>query len=132
MSAHNKPDPAGHKPASSKHHLQHDPEWEIHPHELHELRSRQHPHVLLDVRTPREHEAANIQGAVLVPLDQLPHKLEELKQHADKRIIVHCHHGSRSLRATAFLRHAGFKHVHSLAGGIDSWSLLIDPAVKRY
>ena len=50
----------------------------------------------------------------------------------EQRIIAVCHHGVRSLHVATWLRHAGFDEAQSLAGGIDSWSRQIDPAVPRY
>ena len=47
-------------------------------------------------------------------------------------LVVYCHHGIRSLRGAAFLEHAGFSNVVSLAGGIDAWSCVVDSTVPRY
>jgi adenylyltransferase/sulfurtransferase len=86
---------------------------------------------LIDVREPTEWEIAHIEGARLIPLNELPERLAELPQDGD--IVLHCHHGVRSMRALARLRdHAGFTRVKSLRGGIDAWSLEIDPKVPRY
>lgn len=88
--------------------------------------------LLLDCRTPAEHATARIEGALLLPLDQLGARAGELEPHEDRAIVVYCHHGVRSLRAAAILRAAGFERVTSMAGGIDRWSLEIDPSVPRY
>ena len=50
----------------------------------------------------------------------------------DDLVVVYCHHGIRSLSGAAILSAAGFPNVVSLAGGIDRWSLAVDPAVPRY
>jgi rhodanese-related sulfurtransferase len=55
-----------------------------------------------------------------------------LAAHRDRRIVVHCHHGGRSLRVANWLRGQGFEQAQSMAGGIDAWSTEIDPAVPRY
>jgi len=86
--------------------------------------------LLLDVREPREAEIAHIEGARLIPLRELPHRLAELPGHAE--IVTHCHHGQRSLRAREILVGAGFHNVRSLAGGIDAWSREVDQDVPRY
>jgi sulfur-carrier protein adenylyltransferase/sulfurtransferase len=86
--------------------------------------------VILDVRSPQEHEVANIEGAQLIPLQELPDRLGELDPAAT--IVAHCHHGGRSARAVNFLRNMGFSRAINLAGGIDDWSERIDPSVPRY
>ena len=85
--------------------------------------------LLLDVREPYEHNIANI-GGVLIPLGQLPSRLDELDRGVD--IVVYCHHGNRSRFAVEFLRSNGFSRALNLAGGIDEWSGEIDPLVHRY
>lgn len=87
------------------------------------------PIVLLDVREQRERLAASI-GGEFIPLSQLPARYRELDPL--KEIVVYCHHGSRSRSAAAFLREKGFSNVKNLSGGIDAWSVRIDPAVRRY
>ncbi len=109
-----------------------DPNWEIHPHDVKKLKQSEAEVLILDVRQQKEWDHTRIEGAVLIPLDQLPQRLAELQQWRGKRIVVHCHHGARSLRATAWLRQAGFEQAHSMAGGIEAWSLLVDPNVRRY
>jgi rhodanese-related sulfurtransferase len=88
--------------------------------------------LLLDCRTPDEHALARIDGAVLIPMQDLPGRIGEIATFRDQRIIVHCHHGMRSLRVAQWLRDQGFGRVTSMAGGIDAWSGQIDPSVPRY
>lgn len=85
---------------------------------------------LLDVREPWEYSMAKIEGAVLVPLGTLPQSLDKLDRNAD--IIAHCHHGMRSADAVQFLLQQGFSNVKNLVGGIDAWSVQVDPSVPRY
>jgi sulfur-carrier protein adenylyltransferase/sulfurtransferase len=85
---------------------------------------------LLDVRNPPEWEICRLEGAQLIPLPELQDRLGELDP-ADT-IVVHCHHGPRSARAVSFLRQMGFSRAINLAGGIEAWSLLVDPSVPRY
>ena len=96
------------------------------------LRAGGEPFLLLDCREPEEHATARIPGAVLVPMSEIPERLELLEAHRDGRIVVHCHHGVRSLHVTRWLRARGFAAVQSMAGGIDAWSLTIDPTTPRY
>ncbi len=88
--------------------------------------------VLLDCREPAEADIAAIRGAVLIPMNQIPSSAEKLSSMAGKRIVVHCHHGGRSLRVAHWLRANGHSEAQSMAGGIDAWSLEIDQTVPRY
>lgn len=90
-----------------------------------ELADRTEPHILLDVREPWEAELASIPGSVLVPLGQL-HTFESAEP-----VVVYCHHGIRSASARDALIERGMTAT-SLVGGIDAWSLHIDPKVQRY
>jgi rhodanese-related sulfurtransferase len=88
--------------------------------------------VLLDCREVSEVATARIAGSQHIPMREIPSRLAELEPHKSGRIVVHCHHGGRSLRVTQYLRQQGFDQVQNLAGGIDAWSLEIDPSVPRY
>jgi len=88
--------------------------------------------LLLDCREPSEHATAQIAGAKLIPMKTIPSHLEELEPFRKGRIVVHCHHGGRSTRVTHWLRQQGFTNVQNMTGGIDAWSLEIDPEVPRY
>jgi adenylyltransferase/sulfurtransferase len=79
---------------------------------------------LVDVREPIEHEMANIDRAKLIPLGELPNRLDELDRH--QLTIVHCHSGQRSAAAVRLMREAGFDKVFNLEGGIAKWSDEID------
>lgn len=84
---------------------------------------------LLDVRNFDEHQIAKIPGSMLIPLDQLENRLNEIPK--NKEIIVYCHHGARSLDAVNFLKEKGFK-AKSLVGGIDVWARFIDHSIPIY
>jgi len=86
--------------------------------------------ILVDVREPHEWEIVHIEGARLIPLSQLPDRLNELDGHAE--IVTQCHHGARSLKALEILKGAGFGKVRSLAGGIDAWAERLEPGMVRY
>ena len=89
--------------------------------------------LLIDVREPDEYQVCSIAGARLIPLNDLPNRIQELRGLADgKHVIAHCHHGGRSLSAASVLREAGFANARSMAGGIDEWSRVIDSSVPRY
>ncbi|MFN9367394.1 MAG: rhodanese-like domain-containing protein [Planctomycetia bacterium] len=88
--------------------------------------------LLLDCRTPEEHATARIEGSMLVPMQELSGRLAELDAFRQATVVVHCHHGMRSLKVARWLREQGFPRAVSMQGGIDAWSVEIDPAVPRY
>ena len=106
------------------------------------------PVLVVDVREPDEWRICRIEGAVLVPLgeieeraDEVLEMVEDLIEERDSEsdidaatapVVVYCHHGVRSLTATALLQAKGLRGARSMAGGIDLWSVAVDPAVARY
>ncbi len=86
--------------------------------------------LLLDVREQREFEICRIPGSVLIPLGELPSRLDELKGRDD--MIVHCKSGVRSGKAVALLRESGFAGARNLTGGILAWIERIDPTLPKY
>lgn len=114
-----------------------DPAWEVTPRQTRDAlaAAAEDRPLLLDCRRPDEWALCRIEGATLVPMDQVGGRLDDVEDAAggrDRPIIVYCHHGRRSLTVTARLREAGFTDVKSMAGGIDLWSMDIDPSVPRY
>ncbi len=99
---------------------------------VHQLLTDAADFTLLDCREVDEHQTAHIEGARLIPMREIPGKLAELEPLRNARIIVHCHHGGRSLRVTQWLREQGFPNVQNMTGGIDAWSQIIDRSVPRY
>jgi adenylyltransferase/sulfurtransferase len=85
----------------------------------------------VDVRQPWEHETCALPGSVLIPLDELPARLDEVTPPKDALVVAYCHHGVRSLSAAVLLERAGIA-AFSLAGGIDAWSRDVDPLLPRY
>jgi adenylyltransferase/sulfurtransferase len=88
--------------------------------------------VLIDVREPFEYQIAHLKQAKLMPLGQLENHMKDLDAFKDKEIVAHCHHGGRSRRALELLRAKGFKRLKNVAGGIDEWSVKVDPKLPRY
>jgi len=103
---------------------------EISVEEASRLLAGPNPPVLLDVREPDEYAVCRIEGSRLIPMNTVPTRLAEIP--ADAWVLVQCHHGGRSMRVTQFLRSKGFARVTNLQGGIDAWSLKVDPKVRRY
>ena len=90
------------------------------------------PPLLLDVREADEVERARIAGATWIPLGDLEARVGELADWRQRDVVVHCHHGARSAKACRVLAALGFERLESLAGGIEAWSLTVDPDVPRY
>ena len=88
--------------------------------------------LLVDVRQPWEHELSRLPGSLLLPLGELPSRAAEVQPAPGQLVVCYCHHGVRSLHAAEILSRAGLPDAVSLAGGIDAWSLQIDPSVPRY
>jgi rhodanese-related sulfurtransferase len=86
--------------------------------------------VLLDVREPYEREIASIEPSIHIPMRDVPDRLAEIP--TDREVVVYCHGGARSAMIAGFLEHHGYPEVANLAGGIDAWSLTVDPKVPRY
>jgi adenylyltransferase/sulfurtransferase len=105
-------------------------EWEITPVELKKKMDRKDDFVLLDVREPHEADICIIPGSILIPKGQVPARVSELNS-ADE-FAVYCRSGARSAQVVDFLRHAGFKKVKNVKGGILAWSDQVDPSVPKY
>lgn len=87
---------------------------------------------LLDCRERNEYELVSIPGAQLVPMSEISDRLAELEPYKGDRLVIHCHHGGRSMRVVNWLRQQGFLRTQSMAGGIDVWAQVIDPSLIRY
>jgi rhodanese-related sulfurtransferase len=107
------------------------PAIEIDPGEVKRRRDAGEEVRMVDVREPFEHRQAHIAGAELIPMRSVPQSLEALRA-GNGQVVLFCHHGMRSLQVAQWLRHQGLEDCVSMAGGIDRWSLEIDPAVPRY
>ncbi len=86
--------------------------------------------LLVDVRTRMERAMACIEPSIHVELAELVERAAEIPREAD--VVLYCHTGMRSAQAAVWLRANGWERARSLAGGIDDWSLVVDPQVPRY
>jgi adenylyltransferase/sulfurtransferase len=105
-------------------------EWEIDPVGLKQRLDNKENVFILDVREPHEYDICRLEGSTLIPLGELPKRVNELNSSDD--IVVHCRSGMRSAKAVDFLRKAGFRKVKNLKGGILAWSDQVDPSVPKY
>jgi len=106
-------------------------DFEIIPGEVRRQLDGPEPPLLLDVREPAELQVARIEGALHIPMGDVPSRANQ-ELDPDRHIIVMCHHGVRSLNVTQWLRQQGFEKVQSMRGGIDRWSREIDSSVPTY
>jgi len=102
---------------------------EISVQDLKAMRDAKDDIFILDVRNPDEYALCNL-GGYLLPMSELPERYHELNP--GQQIIIHCHAGGRSRRATEFLMKQGFKSVFNLRGGITAWANEIDPTMPKY
>lgn len=90
--------------------------------------------LVLDVREPDELRTASVKAdgfeLVTIPMGAIPQRLAQLE--AGRPVACLCHHGARSMRVAGYLESQGFAHVANISGGINAWSLELDPSVARY
>jgi rhodanese-related sulfurtransferase len=86
--------------------------------------------VLLDVREPWEFQTCHIAGALPMPMNTVPARIQELDE--ETAIVCICHHGARSMSVAAFLERQGFTQVTNLTGGVHAWALQVDGTMPTY
>lgn len=106
--------------------------WEIDCRTVKERLDRGDPLLLVDCREADEYQLVRIEGAQLVPMSELVARVGELEPYRGQDIVIHCHHGGRSLRVAQWLRQQGFARAQSMAGGIHQWAEEIDPRLPKY
>jgi rhodanese-related sulfurtransferase len=102
----------------------------ISPNELKEMLMNEEGIKLIDVREKWEHNIARIDGSDLIPMNTFAGYYKNLDM--DKKIVVFCHHGSRSYSVCQFMIQNGFKNVYNLEGGINAWSFQVDNSIPLY
>jgi rhodanese-related sulfurtransferase len=98
------------------------------------LQDLQQPVQLIDVREPQEVEIASVKGFTVLPLSQFQQWSSDIYHHFEPEVetLVICHHGMRSQQMCQWLRSQGFTNVKNIVGGIEAYSVYIDPHVPRY
>ncbi|GAA0861601.1 rhodanese-like domain-containing protein [Paraclostridium tenue] len=74
--------------------------------------------LLIDIRTEEEFDEKNIDGATNIPLQNLMHDIDDIIDYKDKKVIIYCRSGHRSIIACNLLEMEGFKHIYNLKNGI--------------
>jgi rhodanese-related sulfurtransferase len=103
---------------------------EVTPREVSARLERGDKFLFVDVREKWEYETSRIEGAVLIPLREIPANLQRLA--GAREVVFFCHHGVRSMDAAAWMRSQGIEGAQSMSGGIDRWTTEVDPLVPRY
>jgi len=88
------------------------------------------PPLLLDVRENWEFEICSIDNSLLIPMGQIPAKLDQIA--SDQEIVVICHHGIRSANVCRYLEHQGYEQMINLSGGVDAWAKDVDINMAVY
>ncbi len=86
--------------------------------------------LLLDVREPWEYNIAHLPNSLLIPMRQIPEKMQQLDP--EQEIVVLCHHGIRSMQVARYLVQNGFQSIINLTGGISAWSKEVDASIPQY
>jgi rhodanese-related sulfurtransferase len=94
------------------------------------MRSTGREHIVLDVREAKELDICELDGALHIPMENVPARIDSLP--TNRPLVVICHHGARSQRVVDFLRNAGFDNAVNLDGGIEAWACEIDRSMRRY
>lgn len=109
---------------------QSDARLKISPEELAELMEKSADLKLLDVRSREEHEAVCIPGSQLMTQEVIQEIFNSYSK--TEPLIIYDHHGDRALDATAYFIGHGFSETKCLEGGIDAYSIQVDPSLPRY
>ena len=110
------------------------PNLEISATQAHQFHCQEKPtdFLLIDVREAHELDISSIDGAVHIPMGDIPSRINELDVDEDTTIAVLCRSGKRSLDVTIYLHEQGLSGARSVAGGINWWAQKVDPSLKQY
>lgn len=103
---------------------------QISPQDLSSRLQEANPPVILDVRGREEWDAVHVEGSQFLTQELMQEMMTAWPK--DREIVFLCHHGVRSMDATSYFAGHGFSNVKSLSGGIDEWSVQVDPSLPRY
>ncbi|HKB84973.1 MAG TPA: rhodanese-like domain-containing protein [Ignavibacteriaceae bacterium] len=103
---------------------------DLNPSEVKQMLENNNSARLIDVREEWEHKIAHIENSKLMPMSNFMQHINELGN--DDELIIYCHTGVRSANVCRFLAEKGFKNLINLKGGIEAWSVEVDPSIPRY
>ncbi len=103
---------------------------EINVTEAANLRKNEANVTFLDVREDSEVSICRIEGALHIPMGQIPERVEALPK--EGKLVIFCHHGMRSMNVLQYLEARGFTNAINMSGGIHAWSLEVDTDMARY
>ena len=86
--------------------------------------------IIIDVREEFELEISKIDGAIHIPMNQVPKRIDELNP--EKNYVIMCRTGVRSSQICEFLSNQNFRSIANLIGGINEWAKQIDPSLSIY
>lgn len=98
--------------------------------ELREVLESEQAIQLIDVRETSEWNICHIEGALLMPMNSIPNRMEEIDK--SQKTVMYCHHGVRSQRVIDYLQCQGFDNLLNLQGGIHAWAMQVDPEMEKY
>ncbi|MCC0651968.1 MULTISPECIES: rhodanese-like domain-containing protein [unclassified Clostridioides] len=93
----------------------------INKNQLKEMMKNEKDVLLLDVRTKDEFNESKIENAINISLQELINNIDEIYEYKDKKVIVYCRSGHRSVTACNLLVEEGFKHLYNLKSGITDY-----------
>jgi rhodanese-related sulfurtransferase len=105
---------------------------EITVHQLKVKIDKKESFLLLDVREMFEYYISKIDGSTVIPVDELPSRIDEIEEYKNQQVIVMCRTGSRSAQAQMKLQENGFQDVKNLKGGVNEWAREIDTTLPVY
>ena len=88
--------------------------------------------VLIDVREVHELEHGVIEGAIHIPMNEIPARMEALASYQDQPVVIICRSGKRSAQVGEFMEHVGFSNIINLDGGMNGWAKEVDNTMVEY
>lgn len=88
--------------------------------------------LLIDVREANELNNGMIEGAIHIPMNEVPARLEEFASYQDQSVVLICRSGKRSAQVGQFMEHVGFNDIINLDGGMNDWAARVDTSMTVY
>jgi rhodanese-related sulfurtransferase len=88
--------------------------------------------LMIDVREAHELGNGMIEGAIHIPMNEVPGRLEDFAAYQDQSVVLICRSGKRSAQVGQFMEHIGFTDIINLDGGMNSWATDVDTSMTVY